>query len=124
MTKKTEILPLPNSNPCYCCGVDTENNKLVGWFGGALKVWLCPLCLGTEYVWTEDGYWILRCPFHGDEDVKGEIAYWDALDKFNEKAKEIGSKSKRHIRSYNRQTSWQAEIAKLREAYKCLLKDT
>ncbi len=120
---QTEIQPIPETGPCYCCGVETAESTIVNWFGGFLRVWLCPVCTGTEYVWTEDGYWVLSCPFHGVEDVQGEIAYWNALDLFNEKAKEVGASGKKHIRKFCRQTDWQAEIEKLRQAYKCLLTD-
>jgi hypothetical protein len=63
----------------------------------------------------------LRCPTHGDDDTAGMIEYFDALDLFNEKAKEVGGKRKR-CKKIQRKVDWQEEIEKLREAYKCLLK--
>jgi len=118
--KKTEILPDPLSNPCYCCGVEVTDPTPVTWFGGGMKVWLCSFCRDAKFVWTDDGYWIFDCPFHGQEDIKGMVAYWDALELFNDKAKEVKQKTRRGPR-IKRGVDWQVELEKLRDAYKCLL---
>ena len=104
---------------CYCCGVEVFEPTAVSWFNGYMKVYLCPFCQEAEYVFDDDSYWVLSCPMHGDEDIAGMVKYWDALDLFNKKAKETGSKTKR-CKKIQRSVSWGDELEKLREAYRCI----
>lgn len=113
--KQTEIEEVPETNPCYCCGVESAESQIVGWFGGAMRVWLCPFCQGAHFEWT-DNYWALTCPYHGPTDIAGMVKYFNALDKFNELCnKKLNGKKVRPG------VDWDAEIEKLREMYKSLM---
>ena len=79
-----------------------------------MYVYLCPACEGAKYV-KVDGFWVLRCAVHC-EDIKGLVAYWNALDLYNAKAKELGAKRKR-CKKIKRGLDWQQEIQKLRDSY-------
>ena len=105
---------------CYCCGVDVAEETAVTSFSGAMKIYLCAFCQNAGFVFDGLGYLVFSCPTHGTEDVAGMIRYWDALDIFNEKAKEIQEKTKRGPR-IKRGVNWKEELEKLREAYRCML---
>jgi hypothetical protein len=103
---------------CYCCDAEIAEPTAAG--VGGLRIQLCTFCQGAEFVFDELGYLAFSCPTHGKEDIAGMVAYWDALDIFNEKAKSIQEKTKRGPR-IKRGVNWQEELEKLREAYKCLI---
>jgi hypothetical protein len=105
---------------CYCCGAEVAEETKVKVCGGGMRIYLCAFCTGAEFVFDELGYLAFSCPTHGAEDIAGMVKYWDALDKFNEKAREVESKTKRGPR-IKRGVNWQEELEKLREAYKCMI---
>lgn len=104
---------------CYCCGADIAESTAVTSIGGAMRIYLCAFCCGAEFIFDDLGYLAFSCPTHGTEDIAGMIRYWNALDKFNEKAREAESKTKRGPR-IKRGVNWETELEKLREAYRCI----
>ena len=105
--------------PCFCCGQDTEDcYPVIGIHIIAmphLHIPLCPMCAGTEFK-KIDGFLSIDCPFHGHPDIKGMVAYWDAIDKYNEKfgKKMRGKKVKFGV-------SWGKEVEKLRKKWIAML---
>lgn len=104
---------------CYCCGSEIAEPKAVKTVGGAMRIYLCAFCQEAEFIFDDLGYLAFSCPTHGTEDIAGMVAYWDALEIFNAKAKEIEEKTKRGPR-IKRGVNWQHELEKLREAYRCI----